>query len=262
MSELVLIRGGGDIASGIAYRLYRAGYHVIMTEIAIPTMIRREVCFGNAVHRGEMIVEGITSEYVSLNKALETVEKGIIPIVTDNYQDILEKITPKIVVDAILAKRNLGTSKDDAEFVIGIGPGFIAGEDVHAIVETMRGHTLGRVIYKGSALPNTGVPGKVGGFTVERVMYAPCSGLFTAKCHIGDLVEKNDIVGYVDETPVRTQIAGYLRGILHSGIIVNEGLKLADVDARAEESHCFTISDKALAIAGGVLEAILAHRNS
>lgn len=264
MKPLVLMRGGGDIASGCVYRLRRAGYPVVISEIAIPTMIRREVCYGNAVHRGEMILERFTARHMSLSEAVTSLKQGtgIIPVLTVSYEEILATLKPDIVVDAIIAKRNVGTTMGDASLVIGCGPGFTAGEDVHVVIETMRGHTLGRCIYEGTALPNTGIPGNVGGYTVERVMHSPCDGLFTAKRHIGEEVAADEIVGYVNEVPVKSKINGILRGILANGLMVTKGFKLADVDARCEEFHCFTISDKALAVAGGVMEAIEAFRTS
>jgi len=256
MKPVILVRGGGDIASGIIYRLRRANYPVIVTEIAIPTMIRREVCYGNAVHKGEMILERFLSKHVPLEEGIELLGSEIIPVVTEAYETVLNKVQPAVIVDAILAKKNYGTHKDDAELVIGVGPGFSAGEDVDVVIETMRGHTLGRCIYDGAAIPNTGVPGNVGGYTHERVMHSPVEGLFTAKRHIGEFVQAGEVVGYVDKTPIKSKIQGYLRGILASGLLVTKGFKLADVDARCEESNCFSISDKALSIAGGVMEAI------
>lgn len=258
MKPLVLVRGGGDIASGIIFRLRRAKFPVLVSEIAIPTMIRREVCYGNAVHRGEMVLERFMSRHVPLSGAAELLGSDIIPVVTEDYEKILAEYKPQIIVDAILAKRNIGTSRADAPLVIGVGPGFTAGEDVDAVIETMRGHALGRCIYDGAALPNTGVPGKVGGYTHERVIHAPGEGLFTAKRHIGEQVQVGEIIGYVDKIPVKAKITGVLRGILATGLMVPKGMKLADVDASCTESHCFTISDKALAVAGGVLEAVLA----
>ena len=253
---LVLVRGGGDMASGVIYRLKLAGYPVVVSEISIPTMIRRDVSYGNAVHVGEVVLERYVARHVSLEKAKELVYSPVIPVVTADYGAILEAFKPDIVVDAILAKRNVGTNSDDADLVVALGPGFVAGQDVDVVIETMRGHSLGRCIYDGPALPNTGVPGNVGGYTHERVLHAPREGLFTAKCHIGDQVRAGDIIGYVEEEPIKSKINGVLRGILTSGLMVTEGFKLADVDARCEVSHCFTISDKSLAVAGGVMEAI------
>ncbi|SNV57713.1 selenium-dependent molybdenum cofactor biosynthesis protein YqeB [Veillonella rodentium] len=258
MKPLVLMRGGGDIASGAVYRLKRAGYPVVINEIAIPTMIRREVCYGNAVHRGEMILERYVARHVSIEEIPEMLANDVIPVVTSSYEDLLATLHPSIVVDAILSKKNLGTNKSDAELVVGVGPGFTAGYDVDVVIETMRGHWLGRCIYDGPAQPNTGIPGDVGGFTHERVIHAPKAGLFTAKRHIGDSVQANEVIGYVDDEPVRAKITGILRGILKSGLIVSDHFKLADVDARCEESHCYSISDKSLAVGGGVLEAVTA----
>ena len=240
MKPLVLMRGGGDIASGAVYRLRRAGYPIVISEIAIPTMIRREVCYGNAVHRGEMILERFVARHVSLSEVKDTLAQEIIPVVTSSYEELLDTLKPEIVVDAILSKKNLGTKRDDADLVIGVGPGFTAGEDVDVVIET------------------TGIPGNVGGYTHERVIHSPKAGLFTAKRHIGDSVQANEVIGYVDEEPVRAKITGILRGILKSGLIVSDHFKLADVDARCEESHCYSISDKSLAVGGGVLEAVTA----
>ena len=259
MKPMILIRSGGDVASGAIYRLWRAGYPVVINEIAIPTMIRREVSYGNAVHRGEMILDRLRSRHVSLQDVAKLLaSREAIPVVTEPYENVLTTMKPTIVVDAILAKRNVGTKKSDAPLVIGCGPGFNAGKDVHVVVETMRGHTLGRCIYEGPALANTGIPGNVGGYTHERVIKSPTEGLFVAKSHIGDQVEAGSIIGYVEDVPVHAKIKGTLRGILASNILVTKGFKLADVDARCEESHCFTISDKALAVGGGVMEAITA----
>ena len=182
MKPLILMRSGGDIASGCVYRLRRAGFPVVINELPIPTMIRRKVCYGSAVHRGEVLLERYVARHVTLAEAKAILERGedIIPVVTEDYRTVLEALTPDVVVDAILAKRNVGTRNDDAPLVIGCGPGFTAGDDVNVVVETMRGHTLGRCIYDGSALPNTGLPGNVGGYTIERVMHSPCDGLFTA----------------------------------------------------------------------------------
>ena len=221
-------------------------------------MIRREVCYGNAVHRGEMILERFVARHVSIGEVKDTLAQKIIPVVTSSYEELLDTLKPEIVVDAILSKKNLGTKRDDAELVIGVGPGFTAGEDVDVVIETMRGHSLGRCIYDGPAQPNTGIPGNVGGYTHERVIHSPKAGLFTAKRHIGDSVQANEVIGYVDEEPVRAKITGILRGILKSGLIVSDHFKLADVDARCEESHCYSISDKSLAVGGGVLEAVTA----
>lgn len=265
MRPLVLVRGGGDIASGTIYRLKQAGYPVVVTEIMIPTMIRQTVSYGAAVHVGEVILEGLVAHHTDLLQAQALLEgqtsgrrdvDATIPIVTLDYKEALAAFRPTVVVDAILAKRNLGTSRDDADLVLALGPGFCAGQDVDIVIETMRGHCLGRVIREGFAQPNTGIPGSVGGYTHERVMHAPCDGLFTARRRIGESVQEGEVVGYVDGVPVAAKIKGVLRGILTSGLMVSKGFKLADVDARCQVSHCYSISDKSLAVAGGVMEAI------
>ncbi len=253
---LILVRGGGDIASGSIYRLWRAGFPVVVMEIPIPTMIRREVSYGNAVHIGEMVLERLVSRHVSLREVEDTLSEGVIPVITDAYEDALAALRPTVVVDSILAKRNLGTKRTDAPLVIGVGPGFSATKDVDVVVETKRGHSLGRCIYDGEALPNTGVPGEIAGYGKERVIHSPADGVFISKRHIADIVEKGETIAYVDDVPVKAQIAGILRGILHNGLMVTKGFKLADVDPRKVEGDCFTISDKALAVGGGVMEAV------
>ena len=255
---LVLIRGAGDLASGIALRLWRCGFSVVMTEIAQPTTIRRTVAFSDAVLHGSARVEEAEARFapdVPAAKAL--LAAGFIPVLNDPEAACKSELRPDVLVDAILAKRNLGTSIADAPVVIGVGPGFTAGEDCRAVVETMRGHSLGRVIYEGSALPNTNIPGLIGGFAGERVLRAPADGIFTGAKKIGDRVESGDIAGYVDGLPMRCTIGGVLRGLLADGVPVRKGLKSGDVDPRADPAYCFTVSDKALAVAGGVLEAIL-----
>ncbi|MCR5788430.1 MAG: EF2563 family selenium-dependent molybdenum hydroxylase system protein [Lachnospiraceae bacterium] len=254
----VLIRGAGDIASGIALRLYHAGMRVAMTEIAKPTTIRRTVAFSEAVISGRQTVEDVTAQYAENHEeALSLMEQGIIPVLVDPEGLIRKALSPDAEVDAILAKRNLGTRIDDAPVVVGVGPGFTAGADCHAVVETMRGHTLGRVFYTGSALPNTNIPGLIGGFAGERVIRAPADGIFHGIRQIGDMVGESETVGYVGEIPVKTTIAGMLRGLLADGISVTKGMKSGDVDPRGKKEYCYLVSDKALAVAGGVLEAIL-----
>lgn len=254
---LVLIRGAGDIATGIALRLYRAGLSVIMTEIQQPTAIRRTVAFSEAVVKGETVVEGVTAKHANLEDADDLLSAGIVPVLVDPEGESIEALCPDAVVDAILAKRNLGTKITDAPVVIGVGPGFTAGEDCHAVVETMRGHTLGRVLYEGAALPNTAIPGLIGGFAGERVLRAPDDGIFHPTHEIGDLVEAGETVGEVNGKPMVCTISGMLRGLLPEGVPVHKGMKSGDVDPRGEQADCTTASDKALAVGGGVLEAIL-----
>ena len=255
---LALIRGAGDIASGAALRLWRCGVDVVMTDLARPTAIRRTVAFSDAIVHGETMVEGlraVRAEDAAQAKAL--LREGVIPVLADPECRCREALTPDALVDAILAKRNLGTRIDDAPIVVGVGPGFTAGEDCHAVVETMRGHTLGRVIYSGSALPNTNIPGLIGGFAGERVLRAPCDGVFTAVHRIGDTVTEGETIGFVEGMPMRCTISGVLRGVLDDGVRVHKGMKSGDVDPRGRTEYCDTVSDKALAVGGGVVEAVL-----
>ena len=254
----VLIRGAGDLASGIALRLHRSGMEVAMTDIATPTAIRRTVAFSQAIVAGEWTVEDVTA--VRCETAAEgerLIATGRIPVYVDPECRIREELRPDALVDAILAKRNLGTTLQDAPVVIGVGPGFTAGVDCHAAVETMRGHTLGRVLYEGSPLPNTNIPGLIGGFAGERVLRAPADGVFTATRAIGDMVDAGDTVGTVAGKPMVCTIGGVLRGLLADGVVTFAGMKAGDVDPRGVREYCFTASDKALAIGGGVLEAVL-----
>ncbi|MBQ3216804.1 MAG: EF2563 family selenium-dependent molybdenum hydroxylase system protein [Oscillospiraceae bacterium] len=255
---LVLIRGAGDLASGIALRLHHAKMKVVMTDLPQPTAIRRTVCFSQAILHGEMTVEDVTAVHAgSPHEAEEILSEGKIAVLVDPEAACIKTLRPHAVVDAILAKRNLGTKITDAPCVVGVGPGFTAGLDCHAAVETMRGHTLGRVITEGSPLPNTNVPGLIGGFAGERVLRAPADGVFCQVRQIGDMVKQGDIAGFVGEAPMLCQLDGVLRGILADGTPVHEGMKAGDVDPRGVRAYCFTVSDKALAIGGGVLEAIL-----
>lgn len=255
---LVLIRGAGDLASGIALRLHRARFSVVMTDLERPTAIRRSVCFSEAIVHGKAQVEDVTAVRAETKEdVFAALGRGQIPVLADEAAACLAWLKPDALVDAILAKRNLGTKMTDAPVVVGVGPGFCAGADCHAVVETMRGHTLGRAIYEGSALENTNIPGLVGGFAGERVLRAPKDGVFYAKRAIGDMVQAGDVAGEVDGEAMRCTIAGVLRGILSSGTPVHKGMKAGDVDPRGDAAACRTASDKALAIGGGVLEAIL-----
>ena len=254
----VLIRGAGDLASGIALRLFHAKMEVVMTDLPRPTAIRRTVCFSQAILFGTMTVEDVTAAFAETSEAAVSILKEKkIPVLADPEAACIAALRPDAVVDAILAKRNLGTKITDAPCVIGVGPGFTAGVDCHACVETMRGHTLGRVITEGSPIPNTNIPGLIGGFTGERVLRAPADGIFRQRLEIGDMVEQNEIAGFVGTEPMRCQISGVLRGLLADGTPVHRGMKAGDVDPRGEVSYCQLVSDKALAIGGGVLEAIL-----
>lgn len=255
---LVVVKGAGDIATGIAIRLWRAGLAVVMTETDAPTAIRRTVAFSDAVRLGQKTVEDV--EAVCANgpeEALGILENGQIPVLVDPEAACVEVLQPDAVIDAILAKRNTGTSIGDAPAVIGVGPGFCAGEDCHAVVETKRGHSLGRVLHDGRAKPNTGVPGLIAGIGESRVLRAPADGTFRPVREISEHVDKDDIVAYVGETPLKAAIPGILRGILPEGTAVHKGMKSGDIDPRDDASYCETVSDKALAVGGGVLEAVL-----
>lgn len=253
-----LIKGAGDLASGIAVRLHNSGFRLVMTDLPEPTSIRRSVCFSESIRYGTQTIEGVTARFAaSPDEVPAILDANEIAVLADEKAACIEVLHPDAVVDAILAKRNLNTRMEQAPIVIGVGPGFTAGVDCHAVVETQRGHDLGRVILSGNAAPNTGIPGVISGFSVERVLRAPCAGTFHELHHIGDLVEKGETVATVEELPVVSQISGVLRGLLPEGTPVQTGMKSGDVDPRCEVMHCYTVSDKARAVAGGVLEALL-----
>ncbi len=263
--SVVLIKGAGDLASGVAARLHRCGFAVLMTELPQPLMVRRMVCFGEAVYEGEAVVEGIIARRVpDAAMARILLAERMIPILVDPLAACRVELAPRVLVDGIMAKRNTGaarvarTTRSDAPLVIGLGPGFTAGLDCHAVVETQRGHWLGRVYWAGSALPDTGVPGEVGGQITSRVLRAPADGALEAFAAIGDLMTLGQVVATIASVEARAGCAGILRGLIRSGAQVTAGMKIGDVDPRGERAHCFTISDKSLAVAGGVLEAILA----
>jgi xanthine dehydrogenase accessory factor len=256
---LVVIKGAGDLASGIALRLRHARFDIAMTEVPRPTAVRRTVCFSQAVYAGSAQVEDLTAVLVKdAGEARDCFAQGRIAVFVDPLGEIAGTLAPDALVDAIMAKQNLGTVITAAPAVIGVGPGFTAGLDCHAVIETKRGHTLGRVLTQGSALPNTGVPGDIGGFTVERLLRSPAAGIFEGRAAIGDRLHPGDVAATVNGVPIRAEIEGILRGLLPSGIPVSKGMKAGDIDPRCEVSHCFSVSDKALAVAGGALEAILA----
>lgn len=260
---LVVIRGAGDIATGIALRLWRSHIRVVMTEIEQPTAIRRTVCFSQAIVHGAAQVEGVTAKRAeTLAEAVAFLNSDVIPVLTDPKGACISDLKPDAVVDAILAKRNLGTKITDAPVVVGVGPGFTVGVDCHAVVETMRGHYLGRSLYEGSAAPNTGIPGLIGGFSGERVLRAPEDGVFHQLLEIGQKVKQGDVAATVNGVPMICTLDGILRGILADGTPVHKGMKAGDIDPRCEIAHCYCASDKALAVGGGVLEAILSLSNA
>lgn len=260
---VILVRGAGEQATGVAHRLARAHFKICLTDIAQPQAVRREVSFCEAVYDGEKTVEGVTARLIPDPSWIDGAwSKGELPLLVDPESKVREPVRPDVVVDAILAKRNLGTRIDWAPLVIGLGPGFYAGRDVHMVVETNRGHNLGRLFYEGEAEPNTGVPGNIGGYAEERVLRAPHQGTFRYNGHrIGDVVEAEETVAFVGQDPVLASIRGVLRGLIREGISVHKGMKVGDVDPRATRDNCFTISDKARAIGGGVLEGVMSFYN-
>jgi xanthine dehydrogenase accessory factor len=257
-SMKVLVRGGGDIASGVVWRLHQSGFMVAITEIDQPTAVRRAVSFCEAVYDKETEVEGIKAVRVhSVQGIFDVWGKKWIPVLVDPNAESRHELQPHVLVDAILAKKNMGTRMNHAPLVIALGPGFNAGKDAHYVVETNRGHRLGRLLASGSAEPNTAVPGPVLGVTEKRVLRAPADGLLESTKKIGELLHKGEVVGKVKDQEVRSEIEGVLRGLIRPGIQITKGLKIGDIDPRAEISACFTVSEKALAVAGGVLEGIL-----
>lgn len=300
---LIICRGAGDLATGIIHRLHRAGHRVIALETDYPAAIRRQVSFCEAVYDGSAVVEGVTARLVPAladaetdtetysgendtpaahivsekwdSSAIEAVlEAGEVPLLIDQKGESIAFLKPDVVVDAIIAKKNLGTTIDMAPLVIGVGPGFTAGQDVHLVIESMRGHNLARIITDGMAQPNTGVPGNIAGFTSERVIHAPAAGYIHDVRKIGDIVQKEDEIAriYPDKesydnalseyVPVNATITGIIRGLIREGYYFREGFKIADIDPRESElTNCFTISDKARSIAGSVLEAVSAFEH-
>jgi xanthine dehydrogenase accessory factor len=265
---LVVVRGAGDIATGVICRLYKSGFDVVALEIAKPSVIRRTVSLAQAVYDGDMTIEGLSSRVANdFENALELLEKNIIPVLIDEkaaFAYYAKENIPNYLafVDVTIAKKNIGTRIDMAPIVVGVGPGFSVGTDVNAIIETMRGHDLGRVLYEGSAKPNTGVPGEIGKESLKRLLKSPSDGIIKNNFNISDSVVAGQIVQTVvsddgEVHPIAAEISGVIRGLISEGYVVTKGLKVGDIDPRDVFQNCFTISDKALAIGGGVLQAIL-----
>ena len=255
----VVIRGGGDLATGVAEVLYQSGFKILILDIEKPSSIRRSVCFSEAIYDGVTKVENIICKKVENENDIEKCwNEKIIPIMVDEKGEIIKKIKPNVVVDSIIAKKNLGTTKDMAPITIALGDGFEAGKDVDVVIETMRGHNLGRIITSGRAMKNTGIPGEIKGVSKDRVIYSLANGKFSSVKKIGDTVQKDEIIGYVGNVEIRGKISGVLRGIIREGYEVTENMKIGDIDPRIEEkSNCFTISDKARSLGGAVLRAIM-----
>jgi xanthine dehydrogenase accessory factor len=259
---IILIRGGGELASGVAHRLVHSHFNVCLTEIPHPEAVRRGVAFCEAVYEGEKEVEGVVARFISSPADIFQVwEEVKIPVLIDPEFTVQDILKPDVLVDAILAKKNLGTKISDASLVIGLGPGFEAGKDVHIVIETNRGHNLGRVILQGEAEASTGIPGVIAGVSAERVFRAPKAGRFSTNKQIGDHVQAGEVVAFVNGSPIQALVDGVIRGLLRNGAEVRKGMKSGDVDPRGIKDYCYTISDKARAIAGGVLEAILSNFN-
>ncbi|MDY2979999.1 MAG: selenium-dependent molybdenum cofactor biosynthesis protein YqeB [Fusobacterium sp.] len=255
----VVIRGGGDLATGVAEVLYQSGFKILILDIEKPSSIRRSVCFSEAIYDGVVKVENIICKKVENENEIEKCwNEKIIPIMVDEKGEIIKKIKPDVVVDSIIAKKNLGTTRDMAPITIALGDGFEAGKDVDIVIETMRGHNLGRIITSGRAMKNTGIPGEIKGVSKDRVIYSLANGRFSSVKKIGDTVQKDEIIGYVDDVEIRGKISGVLRGIIREGYEVTENMKIGDIDPRIEEkNNCFTISDKARSLGGAVLRAIM-----
>lgn len=264
--DLIVVRGGGDLATGTIHRLWSAGLRVLVLEAEHPAAIRRQVSLCEAVYEGETTVEGLRAVRVESLEAAEAVwVENAVPVLVDPKGSCLEQARPAVLIDAIIAKKNLGTTREMAPLTIALGPGFVAGRDVDVVVETKRGHKLGRIIREGAATPNSGVPGIIGGYGAERVIHAPEAGIFRNRHAIADLVTAGETIAVIETldgntVPVTTQIDGILRGLLRDGYPVTRGFKVADVDPRRSElENCFLISDKARCIAGSVLELVAAE---
>ncbi|AOT71271.1 selenium-dependent molybdenum cofactor biosynthesis protein YqeB [Geosporobacter ferrireducens] len=256
--DLVIIKGAGDLATAVGHKLFRCGFSVIMTEIPQPTCVRRQVSFANAIYEKRWAVEGISAEAAdSFEDMIQVMKSGKIPVIIDPSCKIQERIKAPYLVDAVLAKKNIGTKKNDAAVVIGLGPGFRAGVDVDMVIETNRGHNLGRIYFEGGAEADTGIPGNIGGYTKERVLRAPVEGFIRHVKNIGDFVQYSEAVSFVGNQPLRAEIDGIIRGLIHDGLFVKAGLKIGDIDPRGNIEYLDKISDKARNIAGGVLEGIL-----
>lgn len=256
---LVVVRGGGDLASGVIYRLHRAGFPVIVTELPHPVLVRRAVSYGEAVYAGKVTIEHITaSRAVNLDDAHIALAQDMIPVLIDPLGEAITTLKPAVVVDARMAKVNIDTLIDDAPLVVALGPGFNAGVDCHAVIETNRGHHLGRVIWQGSAEPDTGTPGSIQGVTHSRILRAPKAGYVVPYAAIGDALQTGALIAQMEDEMIAAPFSGVLRGLIHEQVHVSAGMKIGDLDPRAARENCFTISDKSLAIGGGVLEAVFA----
>lgn len=257
--EVVIVKGGGDIASGVIQKLHRVGFRVLVLETEAPTAIRRMVSFAEAIYEGKKELEGITAIHTkNIVEIYHAWAMDYVPVLVDSKGEYIEKFKPIAVVDAIIAKRNTGMNKELAPITIAIGPGFEANLDCNVVIESNRGHDLGRLIYDGHAEENTGIPGNIEGYTTERVLNAPNEGKVVLKHKIGDIVKAGDIIGYVNNIAFNAKLDGVVRGLIRDGAYVQKGMKIGDIDPRLNEiNNCYTISDKARSIGGAVLEAIM-----
>ena len=255
---IAVVRGGGDLGSGVAHALHKSGFKVLILEVAQPKTIRRKVSFAQAVFDGHTIVEGIKAVKAATKQDIDEIwNQDCIPVCVDPEARLLKEVKADVVIDALLAKQNIGMRRNMAPLTIALGPGFQAGKDVDIVIETNRGHNLGRLIYDGYAESNTGIPGSINGYTEQRVLRAPCDGHISARLNIGDEVNKGEIICYIDNQPVQAAIDGIIRGLIMNNLQVTKDSKIGDIDPRGIKEYCFTISDKARTIAGAVLEAIL-----
>lgn len=258
-APLAVVRGGGDLATGTINRLFKSGFRVIVLEIEVPTVIRLEVSAATAVFRDTVEIEQVKYQLVdSAQAGIKALDENVVPVLVDPNMESLKNIKPDVLIDATLAKRNMGVSISLAPIVIALGPGFTAGIDCSAVIETSRGHDLGVILYEGSPQPNTGIPGMIAGYAEERVIRAPKSGYISASKRIGDSVKAGDVIGLVDGEKVLANIDGVIRGLIHERVKLSKGMKIGDVDPRSNQAACTTISDKARALGGSVLEAYLA----
>ena len=261
--RFIIIRGAGEMATGVATSLYRANMrNILMLEVPSPLAVRRRVSFCEAVNQNSMRVEGIEAILINDKSAINNfLGRGQIPVIVDTGGESIASLKPDILIDATLAKKNLGITINDAPLVIALGPGFTAGRDCHLVVETNRGHNLGQIIFSGEAEADTGIPGDIEGYTLERVVRAPEKGIFISEMQIGNLVSKGDTIGHIGNSKVTAPISGMLRCLIRPGSVVTTGLKIGDIDPRGSRSSCETISEKARAIGRAVLEGIMSAYN-
>ncbi|NLP17942.1 MAG: EF2563 family selenium-dependent molybdenum hydroxylase system protein [Firmicutes bacterium] len=259
--DWAVVKGVGDLGTGVAYSLLKAGFRVLATEISRPLVVRRTVSFAQAIYSGWVNVQDVKAQMVeNIEEAWALAQQGIVPVLVDPQAHVISQLKPVLVVDAIMAKRNTGTAQSDAPVVIGLGPGLMAGKDVHAVIETCRGPNLGQIIYRGRAQADSKVPGAIDGHTWERLLRAPATGIVSARVEIGNLVSKGQILALVEDVPVKSNLDGVLRGMIQPGLYVKEGTKIGDVDSRRDRSLCYKISDKALKVGEGTVRAALKLR--